>query len=75
VLITDLTAADFPSMGLQALDPAQLADRYGVRAALLQRGPALAARERRLEGIGFRVARTSGAYELMIRDPGSGGTP
>ncbi len=71
VLITNLTAADFPEVGLQALDPAQLVERYGVHAALLQRDPALAARQRRLERLGFRVATTSGAYVLLVRDAGS----
>jgi hypothetical protein len=68
VLVTDLTAADFPGIGLQALDPAQLVDHYGVRAALLQRDPSLAARERRLESLGFHVATRTGAYELLLRD-------
>jgi hypothetical protein len=75
VLITDLTAADFPSVGLQALDPAQLVTQYDVRAALLQRGPAAAARERRLAGLGFHVAATSGAYDLLLRGAGPDTSP
>jgi hypothetical protein len=67
LLVTDLTGAAFPSVGLQALDPARLLDHYGVHAAVLQRDPALAARQRRLEGLGFRVVGSSGAYELLLR--------
>lgn len=68
VLVTDLTAAPFPSAGLHALDPAGLVDQYNITAALLQRDPSLSARVRRLETLGFRVATDAGAYRLMVRD-------
>lgn len=71
LLVTDLTGAAFPSAGLQALDPGDLVRAYDIQAALLKRDPALAARERRLEALGFQPVATVGTYELLQRVPGS----
>ena len=54
---------------VQVLDPARLVDAYDVGAVLLVRyDPAFAARERRMEDLGFRMGMAAGAYALMVRD-------
>ena len=68
ILITDLTAAPSPSMGLQVLEPAQLVDRYDVGAVLLRRDPTFEARRARLETLGFGVAELFGSYVVLVRE-------
>jgi hypothetical protein len=68
VAVTDLTAGDGISP-VQLLDPAQLVDAYDVAAVLLIRwDPAFAAREQRMEDLGYRLGLSAGAYALMVRD-------
>jgi hypothetical protein len=68
ILITAMTAGN-ASVGLGLLDPAELVEKYDVRAALLfAADPAYTAREARLERLGFAGARSFGPYRVLIRD-------
>lgn len=74
LLITDLTPGG-ASVGLNVLDPATLVADHDVRAAILvQTDPAFDGREKRLEALGFRMARSIGLYAVLLRDvPAAGG--
>lgn len=66
--VTALTAGEGTSP-VQILDPAQLIDLYNVAAVLLvQWDPAFAAREQRMEALGYRLGLSAGAYALMVRN-------
>jgi hypothetical protein len=66
--VTDLTTGEGTS-GVQVLDPAQLIDAYDVAAVVLVRyDPAFAAREQRMEDLGYRLGMSTGAYALMVRN-------
>ena len=68
IRVTAMTAGEGTSP-VQILDPAQLLDAYDVAAVLLvQWDPAFAARERRMEDLGYRVGLSAGAYAVMVRD-------
>lgn len=71
LLVTALTAGD-ASVGLELLDPAQLAERYHVGAALLYApDPAYRERAARLAAIGFQEARAFGPYRVLMRSGGA----
>ena len=67
LLITDLTAAPSPTIGLQVLQPAELVKRYDVGAVLLPRDAVFDARKSRLGRLGFRVAESIGPYTILVR--------
>ena len=70
VLVTALTAGD-ASVGLGLLDPAVVAEKHDVVAALLYKpDPAYTDRMARLAALGFREDRSFGPYGVLIRDPG-----
>jgi hypothetical protein len=66
LLVTALTAASSPSIGLRALAPAELVEQYGVGAVLLRVDPSFPARRDRLAALGFEVAHTFGSYALLL---------
>jgi hypothetical protein len=67
LLITDLTGAPSPSMGLQLLRPGDLVDRYHVSAVVLTRDPSFAARLDRMEALGFVRGADVGPYVVLVR--------
>jgi len=67
LLITDLTAASSPTIGLQVLQPADLVKRYDVGAVLLPHDAVFDARKSRLGRLGFRVADSVGPYTILVR--------
>ena len=66
LLITDLTAAPSPSMGLQLLRPEDLIDRYHVSAVVLTRDPSFDARLSRMQRLGFVPGADFGSYVVLV---------
>jgi hypothetical protein len=66
LLITDLTAAPSPTMGLQLLHPAELINRYDVGAIVLLKDPTFASRLARMEALGFAQAAAFGPYVVLV---------
>jgi hypothetical protein len=66
LLITDLTAAPSPTMGLQLLHPAELINRYDVSAIVLLKDPTFASRLARMEALGFAQAAAFGPYVVLV---------
>ncbi len=68
LLVTDLSASDHFSSDMRLLCPAQLRDAYGIGAVILARDPSFAARQQRMERLGFHLANSIGPYAVMLRD-------
>lgn len=67
VHITALTAGR-PSVALGLLDPAEIVDRHGIGAVLLNgEDLAFASREARLAALGFQPGPTFGPYQVLVR--------
>ncbi len=68
LLVTDLSASSQYSSDLRLLCAAQLRDAYAIGAVILAIDPALAAREARMERLGFHFATSVGPYAVMLRN-------
>ena len=67
LLITDLTAAPSPTMGLQLLHPAELINRYHVGAVVLLKDSTFPSRLARMEALGFAQAAAFGPYVVLVQ--------
>jgi hypothetical protein len=67
LLITDLTAAASPTMGLQLLRPRDLIDRYKVGAVVLLQDPTYSSRLSRMAALGFSPAAYFGPYVVLVQ--------
>jgi hypothetical protein len=67
LLVTTLTPG-VPAVGLQVLEPAQIADHYDVGAALLNAvDPSYPSRAARLKALGFTEGPAFGPYQVLVR--------